>query len=83
MTITLTPFQQAWLEAQVASGALPSIEDGVRAAIADLMTLAEDDLAWARPLVDGARHSVADGRVSSGEEFLSRLDERIDRLKGA
>ena len=82
MMITLSPAQQAWLEAQVASGALPSIEDGVRAAVSDLITIASDDLAWARPLVDEARQSVSDGHVCEGEDFLSLLDSRIGALKG-
>ena len=82
MNIRLSPTQEKWLEAQVASGALPSVEDGVRAAISDLMTIAEDDLAWAKPLVDEARRSVADGRSTDGAEFLAKLDQRIGALKG-
>ena len=79
MTITLTPAQKAWLEAQVAAGSLPSVEDGVRAAIADLMTFPDDDLEWARPLVDEARQSVAEGRVSDGQELLDSLERRAVR----
>ena len=81
MTITLTPAQQAWLEAQVAAGRLPSVEDGVQAAITDMMSLRDDDLAWAKPYVDQARASAARGEVIEGKAFLARLDDKIARLK--
>ena len=81
--VTLTPAQEAWLEAQVAAGHLPSIDDAVRSAVADLMTIANDDLAWAKPYVDEARASIARGDVTNGEVVLARLRERIARLKSA
>lgn len=80
-TVQLTPAQEAWLEAQVAAGRLPSIDDAVRSAVADLMTIANDDLAWAKPYVDEARASVARGDVTNGELVLARLRERIAHLK--
>jgi len=82
-TVKLTPAQEAWLEAQVAEGRLPSIEDGVRSAVADLMTIANDDLAWAKPYVDEARASVARGDVATGETVLANLRRRIAQLKSA
>jgi Arc/MetJ-type ribon-helix-helix transcriptional regulator len=81
MTITLTPAQQAWLEAQVAAGRLPSIEDGVQAAITDMMSIRDDDLAWAAPYVDQARASAARGEVVDGQAFLASLEDRIARLR--
>lgn len=82
-TVKLTPAQEAWLEAQVAEGRLPSIEDAVRSAVADLMTISNDDLAWAKPYVDQARASVARGDISTGEAVLARLRQRISQLKSA
>lgn len=82
-TVTLTPAQEAWLEAQIAEGRLPSIEDAVRSAVADLMTISNDDLAWAKPYVDQARASVARGDISTGEAVLARLRQRITQLKSA
>lgn len=82
-TIKLTPAQEAWLEAQVAAGSLPSVDDVVRSAIADLMTLANDDLAWAKPYVDEARASVARGESESAESVLAHLEKRITSLKSA
>lgn len=81
MTITLTPAQEAWLEAQVKSGAIPSVEDAVRVAVADMMTIDVGDLSWARPLVDEARAGVAMGHVVEGDEFLSKLDHLIASLE--
>lgn len=82
-TVKLTPAQEAWLEAQVAEGRLPSVEDGVRSAVADLMSMSHDDLAWAKPYVDEARASVARGDVSTGDAVLARLRQRIADLKSA
>jgi antitoxin ParD1/3/4 len=76
--ITLTPEQQRWLEAEVAAGRLPSVEDAVRMAVADFKTINTDDLRWAKPYVEQARASVARGDVISGEEFLERLDIHFD-----
>ena len=81
MTITLTPAQQAWLEAQVKAGLIPSVEDAVRAAVAEMMAIEHDDLAWAKPLVDEARAAVARGEYIEGDEFLSKLDRLIVSLE--
>lgn len=81
MTITLTPAQEAWLEAQVKSGSIPSAEDAVRAAVADMMAISERDLSWAKPLVDQARASVAQGHAIEGEAFLLKLDTLIASLE--
>lgn len=80
MSVILTPEQQAWLEERVAAGTLPSVEDGVRAAVADLMLEAcEDNLAWARSYADAARNSVTAGNVADGEAFFATLSERGQR----
>ena len=79
MTITLTPRQQAWLESQVEAGVVPSVEDAVRAAVADYMAIAEDDLAWAAPYVEAAREAMTDGKAIEGRAFLDRLRNRTSR----
>jgi Arc/MetJ-type ribon-helix-helix transcriptional regulator len=81
--VKLTPAQEAWLEAQVAAGYLPSVEDGVRSAVADLMALSTDDLEWAKPFIDQARASVARGDVTTGEVVLAELRSRISSFKSA
>jgi len=76
MNITLPSEQQKWLEAEIAAGRFDSIDDAVAAAVAELMSVDGDDLAWARPCVEQARASVARGDVISGEEFFERLTTR-------
>ena len=62
MNIALKPDQQKWLEDQVASGAYASVQDAIGFAVADLMsTVGDTDLAWAKPIVDEARESIARG----------------------
>jgi antitoxin ParD1/3/4 len=73
MNITLTPEQQKWLETEVAAGHFDSLDDAIATAVAELMTLSGDDLAWAKPYVEQARASVARGNVISGDEFFKRL----------
>lgn len=74
MTITLTPEQLRWLEQQVASGQFESIEDAVQLAVTGLMTIDTDDLAWAKPLVDEARASIARGEGIPAESVKAELD---------
>jgi antitoxin ParD1/3/4 len=81
MNVTLPSDQQKWLEAEVAAGRFESIDDALAAAVAELMSLDADDLAWAKPYVEQARTSIARGDVISGEEFFKRLDARLDKLR--
>ncbi len=81
MKITLPTEQQKWLEAQVAAGNFASIDEALAVAVADLMAIQNDDLAWAKPYVDQARASVARGDLLSGEEFFKRLNLRLETLR--
>jgi hypothetical protein len=81
--ISLTPEQQRWLEAEVAAGRLPSVEDAVRMAVVDFKALNTDDLRWAKPYVDEARQSVARHDIISGEDFLKALDDRLKALRSS
>jgi Arc/MetJ-type ribon-helix-helix transcriptional regulator len=80
MTVTLTPDQIKWLESQVAGGRFDSIEDAVRLAVAGLMTLDADDLAWARRLVDEARASIARGEGMPAEDVKAQLDSYLKSI---
>jgi antitoxin ParD1/3/4 len=79
MTVQLSPEQQRWLEAQVAAGNFSSLEEAVAVAIADLMAAAEDDLDWAKPLVDEAIASVERGEGIPADEAWERILKPIDR----
>ena len=65
MSITLTPEEQQWLQAEVAAGRFPSIEAAVRAALADFKTVLVDDQGWARSPVDRTREWMTPERSSS------------------
>ncbi len=73
VTVELTAEQQAWLEALVEAGVFPSVEDGVRVAVAELMLAARDDVSW-------SGDSVSEGQSVPGSIFSSRLNKRNSRL---
>jgi antitoxin ParD1/3/4 len=79
MTIQLSPEQQRWLEAQVEAGHFASLEQAVAVAVADLMATVEDDLEWAKPLVDEAIAAVERGEGIPGDEALARIRKFLDR----
>jgi antitoxin ParD1/3/4 len=81
MNILLPREQQEWLEAEVAAGHFSSIDEAVAAAVAELKSFLDDDLAWAKPYVDEARASVARGESISGEEFYKHLNDKIESLR--
>ena len=79
MTIQLSPEQQRWLEAQVKAGHFASLEQAVAVAIADLMAAAEDDLEWAKPLVDEAAAELDRGEGVPADEAWARIRKSLDR----
>ena len=81
MKIDLPADQKKWLESEVASGRFASIGEAVEMAIAGLMIDEEDDLAWAKPLVEQARASVAQGDVLTGDEYFEFLDDEIAKRR--
>jgi len=81
MNISLPKEQLDWLEAEVAAGRFSSIDEALAAAVAELKSLHENDLAWAKPYVDEAREQVARGESLSGGEFFKWLDPRIEKLR--
>jgi antitoxin ParD1/3/4 len=80
MTITLPPNQQKWLEEQVAAGRFASVEEGVEAAILGLMLASDDDLAWAKPLVEQARASIMGGEGLPAESDKAELDPYLKSI---
>jgi Arc/MetJ-type ribon-helix-helix transcriptional regulator len=82
MTITLTPKQQAWLEAEVAAGHFASVEEAVQLAVAELMRpIDTGDLSWAKPYVDAGRAQIERGETMSLEEFNAHVDEKLKPLR--
>jgi antitoxin ParD1/3/4 len=87
MTIDLTPEQHAWIQAHVASGDFPSVEEAARQLIDERIAerSAEEeigDLAWARPYVDEALADVAEGKVLTLEEHEARMDAILALMQG-
>ena len=82
MMITLSSKQVAWLEEQVRRGVLPSVEEGVREAVARMMPPDVDNLEWVRPYLDEARASVVLGEVYEAEDVLAAMDEHL-KARGA
>jgi len=86
MLITLTPDQEAWLKAHVAAGEFASVEEAARQLITDRIAEianaeGDDDMAWAKPLVDEARAAVARGETITLEEHRTRNAERLATLR--
>jgi antitoxin ParD1/3/4 len=80
MPITLTPEQEAWIQAHIASGDFASMEEAARQLIddriAELAAVDDDDMEWAKPLLEEARASIARGDVLTLEEHRQRNASR-------
>ena len=85
MAINLTPDQEARLNALVAIGNFTSIEEAARRLIdvnlAEMARDVENDMAWAKPLVDAARAGVARGKFITLEEHRLRNAARLAALR--
>ncbi len=82
MTITLTPEQQKWLEAEVAAGRITSVEDAVRLAVDHFLIPADTtDLSWVKPYLDEARAQIARGEYVQYDDVKRDLAERIKSLR--
>jgi antitoxin ParD1/3/4 len=81
MTITLTADQEARLKALVASGDFASIEEAAGTLLDERVAEREfenDDLAWAKPLVDEGLAALERGEFISIEEHKARNAARRD-----
>jgi antitoxin ParD1/3/4 len=84
MTITLTPEQMAWIKHHVARGDFPSAEEAVRQLIDERIaerSIEDDDLLWAKPLVDQAVTEAERGDVMSLEEHKARNASRLAAMR--
>lgn len=79
--MTFTPEQQAWLDAHVASGEFASADEAIACLIDNAIAAEDDDLAWAKPLVDEAREAVARGEFITLEEHKARNAARLAKLR--
>ena len=79
VTVKLNEQLKERLKRLVDGGEVPSIEEGINAAVADLVHMPEDDLAWAKPYIERARESVARADVVDGETIIAELKKRAAR----
>ena len=75
------PYQD-WLQQQVDAGAFPSIDAAVEAAIQNMIgdDLSDDDLMWAKPLVDEGLAQLERGEKSSADDVFARLHAKLRAL---
>jgi antitoxin ParD1/3/4 len=86
MSDILTPEQHAWLSDHVASGEFQSVEEAARQLIDESIALrsimeGDDDLAWAKPLVDEALKAVERGEILTLSEHEARMDALLASMK--
>ena len=86
MSITLTPEQETWIKAHVATGDFASVEEAaiqlIDERIAERALEEGDSLAWAKPYVEEALEDVARGNIVTREEHHARNVARLAALKG-
>ena len=75
------PAHEQWLFQQVTSGVFPSIEAAIAWAIEGMKPVADDDLEWARALLEAGEASVAQGHGIEGDAFLAALVRPIEALR--
>ena len=76
MQIQLTKEHEEWLRSQVAAGRFSSLEEAVAEAIDGLKT-EDDDLAWAKPLVEEGLAELDQGQAIPAEEVFARVEARL------
>ena len=79
MTVTLSPDQLAWIEARVARGEYGDVDEAVRSLLAGVMAerdeAEDDDMAWAKPLVDEALAAIERGEFAVIEDTDAYIDD--------
>lgn len=88
MSITLTPEQETWIKAHVATSDFASVEEAARQLIDDrIAELArdageeQDDMAWAKPLVDEGLAALERGDFITLAEHRARNAGRRAALR--
>jgi antitoxin ParD1/3/4 len=85
MAITLTPDQESWLQAHVARGEFPSIEEAARRLIderiAEHALEENDDMAWAKPYVEEGLAALERGDIITLEKHKARNAARLAAMK--
>jgi len=76
MNVQLSKDHEEWLRQQVAAGRFSSFEEAIAEAINSLEGN-DDDLAWAKPLVEQGLTELDRGEGLEAEEVFARVEERL------
>jgi len=80
--MTLSARQQAWLDAQVASGEFASAEEAIAHLIDERIADEEDnDMLWAKPFIDEALAEAERGEFITLEDHRERMKTRLAALR--
>jgi antitoxin ParD1/3/4 len=80
MQIHLTKDDEDWLRAQVAAGRFSSLDEALAEAI-DALRAEDEELAWAKPLVDEGLAELERGESLPADEVFPRVQASL-REKG-
>jgi antitoxin ParD1/3/4 len=76
MNIQLTKEQEDWLRGQVAAGRFSSLDEAIAEAV-DSLKGEDDDLSWAKPLVDEGLSELDRGEAIPAGEVFARVEARL------
>ena len=76
MQIQLTKEHEEWLQTQVAAGRFTSLEKAVAEAIDNLKS-EDDELGWAKPLVEEGLAELNRGEAIPAEQVFARVEARL------
>jgi hypothetical protein len=78
MKLDLNPKVSAILNAQVAAGLFPSVEDAITAAVLGAPPLNLGDLSWAKPYLASADAEIEHGETFSEDETFAEIDLKLE-----
>jgi antitoxin ParD1/3/4 len=78
MQVHLTKDDEDWLRAQVAAGRFSSFDEALAEAINSLRA-EDEELAWAKPLVDEGLAELDRGEAIPAEEVFARIEAGLHK----
>jgi antitoxin ParD1/3/4 len=76
MQIQLTKDHENWLREQIAAGRFSSLDDALAEAI-DSLRAEDEELAWAKPLIDDGLAELNRGESIPAEEVFARIEASL------
>jgi antitoxin ParD1/3/4 len=76
MQVQLTKEHEEWLRKQVAAGRFSSLDEALAEAI-DSLKVEDEELGWARPLVEEGLAELDRGEALPAEEVFARIEARL------